>query len=117
MANQANTLPSDTNASDADARAAAIAKINAEAAKPIRTLSTAGLIRVAIENRLEAIKGKRVNISGPHYKIVQVVAGHLGGAPENRSYNSRGLKELRVTLSQCLNAVDDAMLLTDETSK
>lgn len=75
-----------------------------------KPLSIAGLIRVAIENRIEALKGKRTNISGPHYKIVQSVAAHIKGEGDDaKSYNGSGLEELRITLHQCLGVVEDAL--------
>ncbi|UQM93890.1 hypothetical protein vBSmQDWS359_52 [Stenotrophomonas phage vB_Sm_QDWS359] len=74
-----------------------------EAKKP---LSIAGLIRVSIENKLEIRNGKRVNISGPHYKIVQSVAAHIKGEGDDaKSYSGKGLDELEITLLDCLGAV------------
>ena len=76
-----------------------------------KSLSAAGQIRVAIENHLEVLKDKRVNISGPHYKIVQAVAAHIKGEDgESRSYNGRGLHELEITLRECLSFVQTARM-------
>lgn len=82
-----------------------------EAKKP---LSTAGLIRVSIENALELKNGKRVNISGPHYKIVQSVAAHIKGEGDDaKSYSGKGLDELEITLTQCLAAVQVARMKSE----
>lgn len=81
--------------------------------------STAGKIRVRIEKRLAELKGKRVNISGPAYKIVSGVAAHIDGtdivvrnstvrAPA-RSYSMRGLLELQVVLRECQLAVEEGI--------
>jgi len=76
-----------------------------------KPLSTAGLIRVNIENSMELRNGKRVNISGPHYKIVQSVAAHIkGGDDDAKSYSGKGLDELEITLTQCLAAVQVARM-------
>ena len=80
-----------------------------------KSLSAAGLIRVAIENHLEVLKDKRVNISGPHYKIVQAVAAHIKGEDgEAKSYNGRGLRELEITLRECFSFVQTARMKLDE---
>lgn len=80
-----------------------------------KPLSAAGQIRVAIENHLEVLKDKRVNISGPHYKIVQAVAAHIKGEDgEAKSYNGRGLRELEITLRECLSFVQTARMKLGE---
>lgn len=76
-----------------------------------KPLSTAGLIRVSIENSLELRNSKRVNISGPAYKIVQSVAARIkGGSDDAKSYSGSGLDEMEITLTQCLAAVQVARM-------
>lgn len=67
------------------------------------------VLRTAVERRIEAIKGKKVNISGPAYQLVQAIADRIDNAtaPTTRSYNTKRYTELKLVLLEALALIEE----------